>query len=171
MYIRPVSKMPTPQQLTDYWPIPIMLVLALQIELSCGTTFTQHYHHHRQPCNSMTSSPSAQLAQQLRQSSTCYILSPTNWKQNLTLSPFPWTSPGPLTLCGIRHYCINWLNSIFLIKFTTGWLISLITISTALHSVKSCPHCLQLTPVIIQGSAIEAAAYVVTAGDLNVQVR
>jgi len=50
-----------------------------------------------------------------------------------------------------RHYCINWVNFIFLIKSTTGWFISLITIPTAPYSVKNCSHYLTSPPVLFRG--------------------
>ena len=61
---------------------------------------------------------------------------------------------------GTRHYSVNWLNFIFLIKYTTGSWTSL--------TINRIPRTslLHINASIIQGSAIGPAAYVVTAGDL-----
>jgi len=81
-----------------------------------------------------------------------YLL--TCWKLNHTSLSYPWTSPKLFILYVIRstaldsrHFCINWLNFTFLIKSTTGWWTSLITIPTALYSATNCHHCLALPPV------------------------
>jgi len=145
-YIRPVPK--TPQQLTDYRPISITPVL-------CGATYTRRCRPRRQLCISTTSSPSAQPARLLRLSSIYSTPSSTCWKLNHTSSSYPWISLKLLILYGTPHFCINWLNFTFLMKSTTGWWTSLITIPTTLYSATKCHHCLASPPASSRGQPLD----------------
>jgi len=114
-YIWPIPKTPTPQQLTDYRPSSITPVL---------TRLTERVvvRHHIYPA--LLSPPPAlqfddQFAFRPTGSTTAAIIYLLHSVINLLeTEPYViiWTSPKPLTLCDIQHYC-----NIFLIKVTTGW--------------------------------------------------
>ena len=161
-YIRPGSKTPTPQQLTNYRPVSITLVLSRLTE----RVIVLRYIY---PALSSPPPPlqfDDQFAFRPTGSTTAAIVHLLDSVINLLeteLMPlsYPCTSSKLLILYGTRHYFINWLNFIFPIKFTIGWWTSLITIPTAPYSrriVLTASH-------HRQGSAIGPAAYVVLAGD------